>query len=916
MTEAPAIPGYRIVRELGRGGMGTVYLAVQESLGREVALKLLSPSLARDASASERFLREGRIAAKLVHRHIVGIFDVGIHAGQPYLTMEFMPGDTVATDAPHEPRAALAIVREIALALDHAQGEGIIHRDLKPENILRRKDGSHALADFGIARTIDNTAMLTREGTTVGTPHYMSPEQLQAQPLDGRSDLYSLGVVLYQLLTGQLPYRGSGDCPVGMQHISAPLPQLPASLQRYQALIDALMAKKPEHRPQSGAEVARRIEAMQAALTPVSLPTQPLIALRQRARWPLAVVVLAVAAVAAAAFAAWWQFGSRETMAVTTPPVASAPAPVVAAERSIAVLPLSNLSGDPANEYFSDGLAETLLDMLARVPELKVIARTSSFAFKGRAVDVREIGKALDVAHLLEGSVQQAGDQVRITVQLVQTSDGAHLWSQRYDRKLTDVFKVQDEIATEVVKAIQGALPSNAQAQLLAHRTGDLAAYQEYLKGNALLRDRKIEKLQRALTHFEQAIALDPAYARAYVSAAMALNLIERYGSLTEAQSAHWSQYIERALDLDPSLGEAHIVQANRLYTLGDIAAADSGFQRGIGLAPGFATGFHWYADYLLLGKSDAARALTMIERALALDPLAPIIREQHGWVLLALSRYDAATTVSERLLADHPEFPNAYRLQAAILTDQGDFAGSLRAMDRAIALDPLGEQWRQWRCFTMATFDALPAARRCLDRMRQDFPTSSRLPAIALELLVAEGRYAEAMAALEDPANTRSDPWFRAALLRHVGRPRESVAAYRNLEPGLFLDPPKPDGSLIADDLVNSAMALHASGDVQGGERMLRHLLRETAQLPYPGLYGRRWSHLLALATLREWAEVCAEMRDALDHGYFVELTALENDPAIVELARQTCFTPLITEAKRRSQTRIAAAGQAGLLD
>jgi serine/threonine-protein kinase PpkA len=210
------IPGYRIVRELGRGGMGTVFLAVQESLGREVALKLLTPQFVADAVATERFLREGRIAAKLADRHIVSVYDVGVHDGQPYLAMEYMAGGAISAAVLHAPSQVLEIVREIALALDHAHAEGVIHRDLKPENILQRKDGSYALADFGIARALhadgEIDPALTREGTTIGTPYYMSPEQLQAKPLDGRSDLYALGVVLYQLLTNQLPIAVRVTC--------------------------------------------------------------------------------------------------------------------------------------------------------------------------------------------------------------------------------------------------------------------------------------------------------------------------------------------------------------------------------------------------------------------------------------------------------------------------------------------------------------------------------------------------------------------------------------------------------------------------------------------------------------------------------------------------------------------------------
>ena len=282
-ADIPSIPGYRILRVLGQGGMATVYLAEQESLGRQVALKLLADRYASDPEASERFVREARTAARLVHRHIVGVHDVGSHDGRPYLAMEYLPGDTVPATRT-APAEALQAVREIALALDHAHREGVVHRDIKPENILRRADGSHALADFGIARTADAAAPMTRDGVTLGTPHYMSPEQLQGKPLDGRADLYSLGVVLYQLLTGALPYQGTDGWSVGVQHISAPIPRLPAELARLQPLVDALMAKDPADRPQTGAEAAQRIEAAQAGLTPGL--AQPTLALPTRTQAP------------------------------------------------------------------------------------------------------------------------------------------------------------------------------------------------------------------------------------------------------------------------------------------------------------------------------------------------------------------------------------------------------------------------------------------------------------------------------------------------------------------------------------------------------------------------------------------------------------------------------------------------------
>ena len=436
------IPGYRIVRELGRGGMASVYLAIQESLGRDVALKLLSAQLAAEPAAAERFLREGRIAAKLSHRNIVGVYDVGVYQGQPYLTMEYVPGGTVSTDA-HAPGEALEIARQIALALDHAHSEGVIHRDLKPENILRRKDGSYALADFGIARTLASTSTLTQEGTTVGTPHYMSPEQLQGQPLDGRSDIYSLGVLLFQLLTGRLPYRGTDGAPVGMQHVHAPIPSLPDGMGRYQALLDSLMAKSPDQRPATGADAAKRIEALQTsshATIPNDRVTAPT---RQLPRWVVRGALVCLVA------------GLIGYFVVRSGAIGMANPVETASGFSIAVLPFENLSSEKDNDYFVAGMQDLILTRLADIPELKVVSRTSTAKYNSRPDNLRRVGQELGVTHVLEGSVQRAGKDVLINVQLIDARNDGHVWAQDYPRTLDNIFGVESEVAQKIADALK-----------------------------------------------------------------------------------------------------------------------------------------------------------------------------------------------------------------------------------------------------------------------------------------------------------------------------------------------------------------------------------------------------------------------------------------------------------------------------
>jgi TolB-like protein len=629
MQEQVKIPGYRIVRELGRGGMGTVHLALQESLGREVALKLLTPQLVVDPIATERFMREGRVAARLAHRHIVSVYDVGVHAGQPFIAMEYMAGGAVVPGTALAPSQALEIVRQIALALDHAHSEGVIHRDLKPENILRRKDGSFALADFGIACALRSdgaaNSTLTREGTTVGTPHYMSPEQLQAQPLDGRSDLYALGVVLFQLLTGQLPYQGTEDTPVGMQQVHAPLPRLPEDLNRYQSLIDALMAKSPAQRPASGAELARRIEEVQTSPN-VAVLTQALpVAATSRGK----VLALATALILALGTGGYIAMKHRsETAPQTRNPatsLASATATTAAANaRSVAVLPLVNAGGDSDQQFFADGLSENLITTLSQFDGLKVMSRSASFGFRDSKDDARTIGTKLGVEYLISGSVRHTGNNVRINIELVRTADSVTVWTKRFDRSYKDIFATQDEIALAVAGAMQvkllHAMPYMVESGRPA--SGNLEAYDAYLRAiydSARNRPRSIEE-------FARATRLDPNYAQAWAWLAHHRTLYARDNLRADAARAAYAQArneVETALRLEPKFGQAHAILAY-LLTVGyhDWNGALAEFKIALSLVPE-TDPTHGAVSMLLTTLGKTNEAIAERRKYIAGDPLA-----------------------------------------------------------------------------------------------------------------------------------------------------------------------------------------------------------------------------------------------------------------------------------------------------
>ena len=789
------LPGYTLKRPLGRGGMATVYLAVQESLGREVALKLLAPDPNDDRAAGERFLREARIAASLHHPHIVPIHDFGVHEGTAYLAMEYEPGGTIAP-GPGErlaPREALRLVRDVAGALDYAHARGVVHRDIKPDNILRRADGAATLSDFGIARLIHGESLLTAEGTSVGTPQYMSPEQLRGDKVDGRSDLYSLGVVLWQLLTGELPYRGGDAWAIGSQHLNAPIPRLPEGLSPYQPLVDALLAKSPDARLQAGAELVQRIEALLAggpATPPAAtevLPGQPTGATPSasasspaadaRRRWAL--LATGASLVLALGWLGWRQ--AADAPAPRAGQAAATPAAAATTE-SIAVLPFVDMSQAQDQGFFSDGLSEELLNQLTQVPQLRVIARTSSFAFKGKDMPVAEIARALDVDHVLEGSVRKSGNTLRVSAQLVRASDSTQLWSQTYDRDLTDVFKVQDDIAREVVAALRVKMLASMFTDK-TQRTRNVAAYEQYLLGRDAWQAGGQRAVQRSIDAFERAVALDPTYANAYAELAYQQASMADFAQTEEARSAALDRALastDKAVALAPDLAIAYAMRGALRQSWLAVRAGEADLVKAIELDPRNSIAQMTYGS-LQFALGHREQGIAQMRQVLAFDPLSDIGHMYLASFLFSTGRKAESEQVLENLLTRKPKLSWPGFLLGNVLLSQG-------RLDEAVARYQACSEELATTGMAMVEFTRgnEVASKRALDKLKHDY-------AVGFAFQIAQvhawrGETDEAFEWLErayaihdtglirlgyDPAMDplRKDPRFRD-LLERVGLP------------------------------------------------------------------------------------------------------------------------------------------------
>jgi serine/threonine-protein kinase len=663
---------YRNPSLLGQGGMATVYLAQDLKHGRRVAIKVLRPEVAA-AIGAERFLAEIRTTANLQHPHILPLYDSGSVAEYLYYVMPYVEGGTIRDRLAREIQLpvneALRIVREAAQALEYAHLHGVIHRDIKPENLLLTPDGNTLVADFGIARDAGDGRRLTETGLSIGTPSYMSPEQASAEKtIDARTDVYSLGAVLYELLAGEPPFTGPTAQAIIAKRLSAPAPSLkvvrPEVPEAVDRVISHALARVPADRYATMTEFRATLDSL--------LLEQHVAAPSSRRGMRVGLLVAALAGILAVT--GYFLLPGRRGGATGE-----------ASAQSAAVLPFNDESPGKDQEYFSDGLTEELTTALARLPGLRVVARSSAFQFKGSSVDVREVGRRLGVATILEGSVRRSGNRLRVSAQLVSAKDGYELWSDSYDRDQSDVFRVQEEIARAITGALRVRLSGGHDSALSRRPTRDLEAYDLYLKGRFAWNQRTETTLMQSAQYFEQAVARDSEFSRAWAGLADAYTLLPIYSSMSPATAWPRAKAAAlRAIALDSS-AEAYtsFAYGTMLYEW-DWAASERAFRRAIAVDSAYPTAHHWYADFLA-GRGRLDEALLEMGRAQELDPLSRIIGSEVGWMYNSLHRTDEADSALARVLQLDPNYAQALFVLAQIRIEQKRYPEAIAAARRSL---------------------------------------------------------------------------------------------------------------------------------------------------------------------------------------------------------------------------------------
>ena len=782
---------YRIVEQIGAGGMGVVYRAHDETLRRDVALKVLPASFAADPARLRRFEQEARAAGALNHPNILAIYDFGEHDGAPYVISELLEGRTLRAQMGGRAlpvRKAVDYAIQIARGLSAAHEKGIVHRDLKPENLFVTGDGRVKILDFGIAKLMrpeaaeegegeTAAATETQAGVVLGTTGYMSPEQVRGEAVDHRSDIFALGAVLYEMLSGRRAFSGRTPADTMSAILSHDPPSLPTIredvLPDLDRAVRRCLEKSPRERFQTAWDLASDLERLAESGSPAAQGRS------RRWLWPVAAgfgVTLLVALAALTDVGLW----KNRLLSRIHPSMI----------RSLAVLPLENFSRDPEQEYFVDGMTEELTSTLAQVGALKVISRTSSMQYKGTKKSLPEIGRELGADAVIEGSVLRAGDRVRVTAQLVRASTDEHLWAQSYERDLKDVLALQSGVARLIAGEVAKVLSPRGPTNFAADRAVDPAAHEDYLMGRFFWNMRTEEGLAKAIGYFRRSVERDSTYARAYSAIADYYNVLPFYTRVSPREAFPQARAAAlHALAIDESLGGAHAALAFEMaYYEWDWAGAEREFQRALALTPSDSKVHHSYSRYLAsTGRYEEGMA--ELKRAQELDPLSTVLKANEGTVLFFEGKYDEAIAQLRKVVERDPKHPVGHWGLGLALEQKGMYSDAAREIQEAIDVgggpDP---NFMSSLGHVYAAQGKREDARRLIDRLRDESKKGYVSPYHAAVIYAGLGEKDKAFGLLDQAAQERStmlvylrkdprlailrsDPRFDA-LLNRIGLP------------------------------------------------------------------------------------------------------------------------------------------------